>query len=98
MDPLATRWSYLPKALPWRIKYLLSGWTEACFEKTTFARRALLKDAPLLHRNLAEECSVAAARSIPFFNLHVGADGEPGQVLSHGEWPRIDSSCGTFDC
>src|SRR2546423_14805894 len=54
LGPLAIRWSYLPKALPWLIKYLLSGWTEARVEKTAFALRDLLKDAPLLHRKLAE--------------------------------------------
>ena len=51
LGPLAIRWSYLPKALPWLIKYLLSGWTEARVEKTAFALRDLLKDAPLLHRH-----------------------------------------------
>ena len=58
LGPLAIRWSYLPKALPWLIKYLLSGWTEARVEKTAFALRDLLKDAPLLHRKLAEEAGV----------------------------------------
>ncbi|BAR54892.1 putative dehydrogenase [Bradyrhizobium diazoefficiens] len=59
LGPLAIRWSYLPKALPWLIKYLLSGWTEARVEKTAFALRDLLKDAPLLHRKLAEEAGVS---------------------------------------
>ena len=58
LGPLAIRWSYLPKALPWLIKYLLSGWTEARVETTAFALRGLLKDAPLLHRKLAEEAGV----------------------------------------
>ncbi|MGY2938371.1 D-amino-acid dehydrogenase [Bradyrhizobium sp. GM6.1] len=58
LGPLAIRWSYLPKALPWLIKYLLSGWTEARVETTAFALRDLLKDAPLLHRKLAEEAGV----------------------------------------
>ncbi|MGY4326678.1 glycine/D-amino acid oxidase-like deaminating enzyme [Bradyrhizobium sp. LB7.2] len=58
LGPLAIRWSYLPKALPWLIRYLLSGWTEARVEKTAFALRDLLKDAPLLHRKLAEEAGV----------------------------------------
>lgn len=58
LGPLAIRWSYLPKALPWLIKYLLSGWTEARVETTAFALRSLLKDAPLLHRKLAEEAGV----------------------------------------
>jgi D-amino-acid dehydrogenase len=58
LGPLSIRWSYLPKALPWLIKYLLSGWTEARVEKTAVALRALLKDAPLLHKKLAEEAGV----------------------------------------
>ncbi|MGY3104990.1 MULTISPECIES: NAD(P)/FAD-dependent oxidoreductase [unclassified Bradyrhizobium] len=58
LGPLAIRWSYLLKALPWLIRYLLSGWTEARVEKTAFALRDLLKDAPLLHRKLAEEAGV----------------------------------------
>ena len=58
LGPLAIRWSYLPKALPWLIQYLLSGWTEARVEKTARALRDLLKDAPLLHRKLAEEAGV----------------------------------------
>ena len=58
LGPLAIRWAYLPKALPWLVKYLLSGWTEARVETTAFALRELLKDAPLLHRKLAEEAGV----------------------------------------
>jgi D-amino-acid dehydrogenase len=58
LGPLAIRWSYLPKALPWLIRYLLSGWTEARVERTAHALRDLLKDAPLLHRKLAEEAGV----------------------------------------
>ncbi|MBR1212863.1 FAD-dependent oxidoreductase [Bradyrhizobium sp. JYMT SZCCT0180] len=58
LGPLAIRWSYLPKALPWLIKYLLSSWTEAQVEKTARALRDLLKDAPLLHKQLAEEAGV----------------------------------------
>jgi D-amino-acid dehydrogenase len=58
LGPLAIRWSYLPRALPWLIRYLLSGWTEARIETTARALRDLLKDAPLLHRKLAEEAGV----------------------------------------
>ena len=58
LGPLAIRWSYLPKALPWLVKYLLSSWTEAQVEATARAMRNLLKDAPLLHRQLAEEAGV----------------------------------------
>jgi len=58
LGPLSIRWSYLPTALPWLTKYLRSGWTEARVEKTAIALRALLKDAPLLHKKLAEEAGV----------------------------------------
>ena len=58
LGPLAIRWSYLPKALPWLIKYLLSGWTEARVEATAQALRPLLVDAPALHKKLAEEAGV----------------------------------------
>jgi len=58
MGPLAIRWSYLPKALPWLVQYLLSGWTEARVEATAWALRPLLVDAPALHKKLAEEAGV----------------------------------------
>src|ERR1700721_1706972 len=58
LGPLAIRWSYLPKALPWLIKYMLSGWTEARVEATARALRPLLVDAPSLHKKLAEEAGV----------------------------------------
>jgi D-amino-acid dehydrogenase len=59
MGPLAIRWSYLPKILPWLVRYLRSGWTEAKVEETARALRPLLKDAPSLHKQLAEEAGVA---------------------------------------
>jgi D-amino-acid dehydrogenase len=58
LGPLAIRWSYLPKALPWLVKYLLSSWTEAQVESTARALRDLLKDAPSLHKTLAMEAGV----------------------------------------
>ena len=58
LGPLAIRWAYLPKALPWLIKYLLASWTERQVEATARALRDLLKDAPLLHKKLAEEAGV----------------------------------------
>jgi D-amino-acid dehydrogenase len=58
LGPLAIRWSYLPKALPWLIKYILSGWTEERVTATAQALRPLLVDAPSLHRKLAEEAGV----------------------------------------
>jgi D-amino-acid dehydrogenase len=58
LGPLAVRWHYLPKALPWLAGYLWSGWTAAKVEATAWALRALLKDAPILHAQLATEAGV----------------------------------------
>jgi D-amino-acid dehydrogenase len=58
LGPLAIRWHYLPKALPWLLQYLLSGWTEVRVEATARALRPLLLDAPALHKKLAEEAGV----------------------------------------
>jgi len=60
LGPLAIRWSYLPKVMPWLLRYLRSGWTEARVARTAVALRALLKDAPALHAALAEEAGVGA--------------------------------------
>ncbi len=59
LGPLAIRWRYMPKASPWLIRYLLSGWTAARVERTARALRPLLVEAPRLHRRLAEEAGVA---------------------------------------
>ncbi|MDB5372711.1 MAG: FAD-binding oxidoreductase [Belnapia sp.] len=58
LGPLAIRWSYLPKVLPWLARYLASGWTEARVLRTAVALRALLQGAPALHAALAEEAGV----------------------------------------
>jgi D-amino-acid dehydrogenase len=58
LGPLAVRWSYLPKVVPWLVKYLLSGWTEQRVEATARALRPLLVDAPALHKKLADEAGV----------------------------------------
>jgi D-amino-acid dehydrogenase len=58
LGPLAIRWRYLPRAAPWLLRYLLSGWTEARVARTAVALRALLRDAPALHASLAEEAGV----------------------------------------
>ena len=58
LGPLAIRWSYLPRVLPWLARYLWAGWTEAKVEATARALRPLLIDAPSLHKALAEEAGV----------------------------------------
>lgn len=58
LGPLAVRWRHFPKALPWLLRYLAAGWTEARVQRTATALRMLLADAPALHRKLAEEAGV----------------------------------------
>ena len=58
LGPLAVRWRYLPQALPWLLRYLAAGWTEARVQRTAHALRALLVDAPALHQRLAREAGV----------------------------------------
>ncbi len=58
LGPLAIRWSYLPKALPWLLRYLRAGWTWDQVEKTAQILRPLLAEAPQLHKALAHEAGV----------------------------------------
>jgi D-amino-acid dehydrogenase len=58
LGPLAIRWSYLPRVLPWLARYLASGWTEARVARTAAALRAMLRDAPAAHAALAEAAGV----------------------------------------
>lgn len=58
LGPLAVRWRYLPRAMPWLLRYLASGWTEARVQRTANALRLMLRDAPALHRRLAAEAGV----------------------------------------
>ncbi|MFT4192962.1 MAG: FAD-dependent oxidoreductase, partial [Comamonas sp.] len=57
--PLALRWPYLPRALPWLWRYVRSGRTPAHVARTAHALRALLREAPALHRELARQAGVA---------------------------------------
>ena len=58
LGPLAIRWRYLPRLLPWLSRFLRAGATEARVAETARALRPLLLDAPELHRRLAEEAGV----------------------------------------
>lgn len=49
LGPLAVRWGYLPRALPWLWRYLRAAWTWPQVERTAHALRTLLRDAPALH-------------------------------------------------
>ncbi|HUF80776.1 MAG TPA: FAD-binding oxidoreductase [Burkholderiales bacterium] len=55
LGPLAIRWSYLPQAAPWLLRYLASGWTVERVTTTARALRALLAEAPRLHQALAQQ-------------------------------------------
>jgi len=58
LGPLAIRWRRLPAALPWLLRYIAAGSTEAKILRTAQALRPLLKDSPLLHAALAREAGV----------------------------------------
>ena len=58
LGPLAIRWSYLPRLLPWLRRFLRAGATEARVAATARALRPLLLEAPERHRCLAEEAGV----------------------------------------
>ena len=58
LGPLTIRWSYLPRLLPWLLRLLRAGATEAKVAATARALRPLLADAPERHRRLAEEAGV----------------------------------------
>lgn len=53
LGPLTVRWRHLPSALPWITKYLSSAWTYAQIEQTAKGLRAMLRDAPDLHLEMA---------------------------------------------
>jgi D-amino-acid dehydrogenase len=58
LGPLAIRWRYLPKLLPWLLRFVRAGATEAKVAATARALRPLVADAPERHRRLAEEAGV----------------------------------------
>jgi D-amino-acid dehydrogenase len=59
LGPLSIRWSYLPKVMPWLIRFLLAARTPVLIERTARAMRTLLSDAPKLHAGLAAEAGVS---------------------------------------
>ncbi len=58
LGPLAIRWSYLPRVLPWLRRFLAAGSTPAKVGAIGKALRPLLAEAPERHRLLAEEAGV----------------------------------------
>jgi D-amino-acid dehydrogenase len=59
LGPLTIRWSYLPRLMPWLLRFLRAGSSPAKIAATGRALAPLLADAPALHRRLAEEAGVA---------------------------------------
>ena len=58
LGPLAIRWSYLPRVLPWLRRFLSAGSTPEKIGVIAKALRPLLFEAPERHRKLAEEAGV----------------------------------------
>ncbi len=58
LGPLAIRWSYLPRLLPWLIRFVRAGSSVAKVERTARALRPLIADAPERHKRLAEEAGI----------------------------------------
>lgn len=58
LGPLAVRWKYLPRALPWLVRYLGAAWTYPQVERTAIGLRSLLRGAPELHQEMAQQAGV----------------------------------------
>jgi D-amino-acid dehydrogenase len=58
LGPVSVRWTYLPRALPWLVRYVASAATWPRVGVTARALRSLLVDAPRLHAALAEAAGV----------------------------------------
>jgi D-amino-acid dehydrogenase len=58
LGPLTIRWSYLPRLLPWLLRFVQAGATAEKVAATGRALQPLLADAPAQHRALAEAASV----------------------------------------
>lgn len=59
LGPLAIRWRYLPRVLPWLVRYVWAARTGRQIAATARALRTLLADAPRLHADLAAEAGLA---------------------------------------
>lgn len=53
LGPLTVRWRFLPKALPWLKDYIASARTHEQLVRTSIALRAMLNQAPVLHKEMA---------------------------------------------
>jgi len=59
LGPLTIRWRYLPRLLPWLIRFLRAGSSWAKVEAIAQSLRPLVADAPERHLRLAQEAGVA---------------------------------------
>lgn len=58
LGPLSLRPAYLPRVLPWLLRYLAAGSTEAKLRQIAADLRTLLADAPRLHAEVAARAGV----------------------------------------
>ncbi len=58
LGPLAIRWRYFPRLLPWLVRYANAGATIAKVEAVARALAPLLAEAPARHKRLAEQAGV----------------------------------------
>jgi len=58
LGPVAIRWSYLPRAAPWLLRYVASAATPERLLAIARALRAMLVDAPKLHAEVAAQAGV----------------------------------------
>lgn len=59
LGPLAIRWSFLPRAMPWLLRYLHAGSTFDRIQRTAAALAPLLENTVELHAALAKDAGVA---------------------------------------
>lgn len=59
LGPLAIRWKYFPRALPWLARYLNAASNYTKIAHTAVALRSLLAGAPALHQEMAEQAGVS---------------------------------------
>lgn len=58
LGPLAIRWRYVPRALPWLLRFLRAGWDWDRVRRIAPSMRALVVGCPEKHLALAEEAGV----------------------------------------
>jgi len=60
LGPVSVRWSYLPRAMPWLVRFVASSATWPRVAVTARALRSLLVDSPRLHAEVANAAGVGA--------------------------------------